>query len=151
MFMGIATDPPNATLTPELIIINSTSIPSVSFTCEVFSIPLSTIVWTKGSTNTVLRQDGKITIQQSATGNLTTSVLTLSSPMDPDESNYTCSATNNVQNVLDTPEQATGTLYVQGSIIIIIWESYMLSYLAVKHDCRHSSVYSMPYPLPKVM
>lgn len=114
----IIADPPNVTVTPERIIVNTSSVSSVSFTCEVFNIPLSTIVWTKEATNTTLVEDGKVTIQQTTTSNLTTSVLTITNPMNPDESNYTCSATNNIQNVLDTPEQATGELYVQGIYLI---------------------------------
>ena len=112
-------DPPNVTLTSsEVIIINSSSVTSVSFSCQVISIPQSTITWIQESKDTTLRQDGKILIQQSTIGNLTTSQLTITAPiMDPDESNYTCSASNNVQNVLGTPERVTGTLYVQGNSI----------------------------------
>lgn len=40
--------------------------------------------------------------------------------MDPDESNYTCQAINNVVNVLETPEEVTGELYVQGKLTNII-------------------------------
>ena len=99
----------------EVIVVNSSSVASVSFSCQVISIPKSTITWIQESTNTALRHDGKILIQESTIGNLTTSQLTITAPiMDPDESNYTCNASNNVQNVLGTPERATGILYVQG-------------------------------------
>ena len=75
----------------------------------------------KESTNTALGQDGRTLIQQTTVGNVITSVLTITSPMDPDESNYTCSASNNIQNVLGTPEQVTGTLYVQGNLTLTLF------------------------------
>ena len=47
---------------------------------------------------------------------MVTSLLIINNPRDPDESNYTCSAFNGVENSLNTPEQATADLFVQGML-----------------------------------
>ena len=106
------TDPPIITVTPKLIIVNTSSEPSISFTCEVFGIPIPLVTWTKQRSNT---NNGMV--QQTATGNNITSILMINIPRDPDESNYTCSGANNVTNVINTPEQETVELYVQGMLI----------------------------------
>ena len=133
--------PPNVTFTsPEVIIVNSSTVPLVQFTCQVFSIPPSSVSWTKESTNTALGQDGRTLIQQTTIGNVTTSILTITSPMDPDESNYTCSASNNVQNVLGTPEQVTGTLYVQGNLTLTL---FSMAYASVHIQLINTSSYEV--------
>ena len=57
---------------------------------------------------------GPTQILGSLTDSSSTLVLTLFRPSDVDESNYTCIAVNNVTNVLETPEDDVGELYVQG-------------------------------------
>ena len=118
-FVFISTDPPNVTVTPEQIIINST-VSSVKFTCYVFGIPSPLVTWIKNRTGEVLTDVGSIDIDETSTYSSRTSILTISIQGDPDESNYTCITVNNITNVLDTPETATSVLYVQGKYIIYI-------------------------------
>ena len=49
--------------------------------------------------------------------NSSLSILRIYIPRDPDESNYTCVAVNNITNILDTPENDNAELYVQGMCI----------------------------------
>lgn len=106
------TDPPNVTATPLVAIVNSSSTP-FTFTCQAFGIPPPTITWTKGRANGNNGVD-----QQTVTGSVTTSTLTFDDPSDLDESNYTCSASNGITNVLSTPEQVTVIFYVQGTCLL---------------------------------
>ena len=102
------------TVNPELTIINESSIIRLDLTCWSFGIPPPLLTWTKIRTSEVLASEGQIQIAESQTVNSSTSILSLFVPRDPDESNYTCSAINNITNVLDTPESATAEVYVQG-------------------------------------
>lgn len=119
-------DPPNVSVSPALIIVNRSSLPSVSFSCVVTGIPLPLVTWIQGRTNTNLTNDITTEIQQTTTGNTVVSVLTIPSPREPDESNYTCSGANNVTNLLNTPEQATAELYVQGNLLMIVWKPVLI-------------------------
>ena len=47
---------------------------------------------------------------------ITTSNLTIVNVLKHDETNYTCVAVNNVTNLLDSPENATSSLTVQGML-----------------------------------
>ena len=83
-------------------------------TCESFGIPPPILTWVKDSTNEILVSESFIQIEEDSTADSSTSILQIYEPADPDESNYTCIAVNNITNVLDTPEQDTAVLYVQG-------------------------------------
>ena len=114
-FLFPYTDPPNTTVSPTLIIINSSSSDPIQFTCESFGIPPPSISWIRVRTNTTLTTFRDVEISpDEKTVNNTVSRLTIHNPTDPDESNYTCVAVNDITNVLGTPETATAELYVQG-------------------------------------
>ena len=107
-------DPPNTTVTPSQIIVNSTAVSSITFTCYSFGIPPPSLRWIKEKGGALLMSLGPTQILGSSTDSSSTLVLTLFRPSDVDESNYTCIAVNNVTNVLETPEDDVGELYVQG-------------------------------------
>lgn len=71
-------------------------------------------MWTNERTMEVLQSNNDYDIQQSETENTTTTILVIHNPRDPDESNYTCSGVNNVTNVVNSPEQSAGQLFVEG-------------------------------------
>lgn len=106
-------DPPNVSITPEQLIVNR-SILLVTFTCYSFGIPAPSITWIMERTGETLINIGRTQIDITTTSSSTTSELTLYQPTDVHESNYTCIAVNNITNVLNTPESATGELFVQG-------------------------------------
>lgn len=112
-------DPPNVTVSPASTIINRSSELSVELTCEAFGIPPPTLTWSVDKTGQTLTTDTNgVEIDTTDNGDgTTTSVLTISEPRDPDESNYTCSAVNGVTNVLGTAESGTAELFVQGLLV----------------------------------
>ncbi|XP_019853400.1 PREDICTED: hemicentin-1-like [Amphimedon queenslandica] len=110
--------PPNTTVTPSQIIVNSTAVSSITFTCYSFGIPPPSLRWIKEKGGALLMSLGPTQILGSSIDSSSTSVLTLFRPSDVDESNYTCIAVNNVTNVLGTPEDDVGELYVQDPVII---------------------------------
>ena len=115
------TDPPNTTVFPTLIIINSSSADPIFFTCESFGIPPPSISWIQVRTNTTLSTFRDVEVSpDEKTVNSTVSRLTIHNPTDPDESNYTCVAVNDITNVLGTPETATAELYVQGTLRVLL-------------------------------
>ena len=117
-------DPPNVSITPEQIIVNR-SVLLITFTCYSFGIPTPSISWTKERTGEVLISIGQTQIDDTTTSSSRTSVLTLYQPTDIQESNYTCNAVNNITNVLNTPESATGELFVQGIYMFsVIFNTY---------------------------
>ena len=103
------------TVTPERTIVNRSSVPQVSLTCEAFGIPPPQLTWRIDKTGEILTDASSIEIDITSNDiNVTTSVLTFYDPRNPDESNYTCSAANDVVNVLGTAENDTGELFIQG-------------------------------------
>ena len=95
------------------MIVNKTD--RVSITCTVFALPLPVITWTDDRNNAVITPiDNVISIEQMDSGNTRTSVLTFSSIVKANESNYTCSAVNNVTNIISTADTGTSSLTVQG-------------------------------------
>jgi hypothetical protein len=110
--------PPNVTVTPDQIIVNST-VPSFEFTCYAFGIPTPSITWLKERTNTTITSQGGTQIVETTTDSSITSILTLYEPDDLDESNYTCLASNSITNVLGTPESDTGEVYIQDPVRIV--------------------------------
>lgn len=94
------------------MIVNQTD--HVTITCTVFALPLPTITWTDARNNDTLINAPLVNIHETDSGNVRTSVLTFSSIVKANESNYTCTAVNNVTNAIDTVEFATSSLIVQG-------------------------------------
>lgn len=105
-----------------MTIVNETN--TTSFTCTVFGIPTPVVEWLKldadSSSVTVLNTTQEINITQVSTGNNVTSVLHFPSPVKTDEAMYMCRGTNNVTNVINSPENSNMTLYVQGVVLILV-------------------------------
>ena len=103
------------TVGPELTVINESSVSFIDLNCYSFGIPPPILTWTKIRTDEVLTSESLIQITESQTLNSSFSVLRIYIPRDPDESNYTCTAVNDITNVLETPENGTVEVYVQGT------------------------------------
>lgn len=117
-------------MTPQLTVVNESSVLFLELTCWSFGIPPPTLTWTKIRTGDVLLSDNfilNIQIFESQTTNSSNSILRIHQPRDPDESNYTCSAVNDITNVLQTPENGTVEVYVQG-YISLIYHSHVVYY-----------------------
>ena len=97
---------------------------SVSFVCESFGVPAPQLLWYNTSSpdmsSAALQQQlGVLNIGSGSRSHfsgfpITTSTLTIVRVLEHDGTNYTCVAVNNVTNLLDTPENATSSLTVQG-------------------------------------
>ena len=112
---NLISDPPNTTLTPDSITTNETY--NVTYYCETFGIPKPNITWVNASSEAEVAGDIDITpgSKDHFSGfPITTSTLTIFNAKKEDETNYTCVAINNVLNLLDTPENVTASLIVQG-------------------------------------
>ena len=110
------TDPPLISVGPSVTVVNETN--TTSFTCTAFGIPTPVVEWFKLSSDpasaTLVSSSDQINITQVINGNNVTSVLLFTSPVRTDEAMYTCRGTNNVTNVISSPENDTVQLYVQG-------------------------------------
>lgn len=87
------------------------------YLCETFGVPAPNITWFNASSGTEV--EGMVVITPGSRDHfsgfsITTSNLTILNAEKEDETNYTCVAVNNVLNLLDTPENATSSLIVQG-------------------------------------
>ena len=115
-----STDPPDVvTLEPVLVVVNHTQM--VNFTCRVFGIPLPSVRWVNVSDETVVMDvvdDIRITERDVAPPDpfRLESVLQFLNTTKTDESVYRCEATNGVTNVINTPENDTITLLVDGTV-----------------------------------
>ena len=107
-------DPPSLTISPITKTVNQTDI--VPITCTVFALPRPEITWTDERDDSIITPiDDIITIEEEMIAtNTFTSVLTFLNIVKVNESNYTCTAVNNVTNAINTTEQATSSLTVQG-------------------------------------
>lgn len=110
-------DPPSLSISPIAETVNQTD--QVSITCIVFAIPPPEITWTDDRDGTdITSQEEVIEITEIDVENTHTSVLTFLSIVKANESNYTCSAVNNVTNIINSIDMATSSLTVQG---ILFW------------------------------
>ena len=114
-FFFSLSDPPSVTVTPLSQVVNMTDI--VSITCSVFALPPPTITWTDDRNSSVVTHGGRFSISQTDSGNTRTSILTFNGILKEDESNYTCTAVNNVTNVINVPENGGSITIVQGICI----------------------------------
>ena len=103
---------------PNVTIVNETN--TTSFTCTAFGIPTPIVEWLKlddGSNNTTLLfTSNQTNITEVTNGNNVTSVLLFTSPVKTDEAMYMCRGTNNVTNVIESPESVNITFFVQGEV-----------------------------------
>lgn len=111
--IGMFPDPPSVTVTPVSQVVNMSD--TVSITCSVFALPPPTITWTDDHTSSPVRTGGRFSITQSDSGNNRTSILTFNGILKEDESNYTCTAVNNVTNAISTDEEGGSIVTVQGA------------------------------------
>ena len=82
----------------------------------MFALPRPEITWTDERDDSIITPiDDIITIEEEMIAtNTFTSVLTFQNIVKVNESNYTCTANNNVTNAINATEQATSSLTVQG-------------------------------------
>ena len=82
----------------------------------MFALPRPEITWTDERDDSIITPiDDIITIEEEMIAiNTFTSVLTFQNIVKVNESNYTCTANNNVTNAINVTEQATSSLTVQG-------------------------------------
>ena len=59
-------------------------------------------------------QSNRITITEIDSLHMRTSILNITSTIKQDESSYTCIAVNNITNVLNSPENESINLVIQG-------------------------------------
>ena len=104
-------------LEPKEIIVNHTQM--AGFTCEAFGIPVPNITWIKVSENSVLITSmGVVEITDSIMDSFTrVSNLTFPQTTRTDQSEYTCVGSNGIMNVIDSPENDTVSLLVQGEVL----------------------------------
>ena len=105
-------DPPQVSAVANVVITNLTNTTSLS--CQVFGIPAPTIDWLR-TDSMLLSNTSDISISQVATnnGSNVTSTLLFTRPVRADEGTYVCRGTNNVTNLINSPENDTVTFYVQ--------------------------------------
>ena len=109
-------DPPNVSVTPSpQLTVNVTF--DATLVCFVFAIPLPEITWIRNSDQSIVQEEqGRVSITEEDGIHNRTSTLFFSSTLKSDESSYTCVAVNNITNVIDTPENETVDLIVQGEL-----------------------------------
>ena len=98
------------------VVVNQTQTATLS--CQAFGIPTPSISWIDESTGSLVTESDGITIITSSPWNVNVStllsVLTFLNATRENQSTYTCVGSNGVSNVIDTPENDTVTLFVQG-------------------------------------
>ena len=110
-------DPPLVSVEPVNLVINQTA--TVIFTCTIFGIPTPSFTWSKNPDPTPLVNiTGILEISSFTEGNNITTVLTIFSTARTDMGEYKCSAINDIENLIVSPESSTATLFVQGN-----WEN----------------------------
>ena len=117
------TDAPNVSVTPSTIVVNESD--AIVLTCEVFAIPIPNIIWSNSSSpqdDLVAPTDlGNIVISFDHSPHpsgflFTVSNLSISSVLKVHEANYSCLASNGIENLLGTPENGSVSVVVQGNI-----------------------------------
>ena len=106
-------DPPNVVATVSEVVVNQTQ--SATLSCEAFGIPIPSISWIDDSTGSLVAESAGITTITTSTQSSTLlSVLTFLNTTRENQSTYTCVGSNGVDNVINTPENDTVALFVQG-------------------------------------
>ena len=115
------TDPPDVRVIPLSIVANESD--TVVLVCKVFALPTPDIVWLNSSSEDTMinapTESGNIVVTLNQFPNssgipLTVSNLSISGILKVHEANYTCVASNDIENLLSTPENATVPVIVQG-------------------------------------
>ena len=128
MHFNVLLDPPDVTVTPATIVVNETD--QVTFLCEVFGIPPPDIIWINDFNDELTDSiNNGMVISYSSTPHpsgilLTISNLTILNVTKEVESNYTCIASNEIINLIGTPENETVSIFVQGINFIFIFINY---------------------------
>ena len=86
---------------------------TITLICQVFGIPTPTVQWTSSSSNVALATNGTFTITTISNGNNVTSNLTIS-PVVKNDTTYTCTGSNGQINLIDSPENASSQVEIQG-------------------------------------
>ena len=95
------------------VVVNQTQTAILS--CEAFGIPTPSISWIDDSTGSLVTESAGITTIDTSTQSSTLlSVLTFLNAARENQSTYTCVGSNGVDNVINTPENDTVALFVQG-------------------------------------
>ena len=95
------------------VVVNQTQTATLS--CQAFGIPTPSISWMDESTGSLVTESDGITIITSSPQSSTLlSVLTFLNATRENQSTYTCVGSNGVTNVIDTPENDSVSLFVQG-------------------------------------
>lgn len=122
----LSIDAPNVSVSPSNIVANESD--SIMLLCEVSSLPIPTVVWLNSSSPdnqiTTSNDEGDVTLTQiqlptnTSSIPVTISTLSITNVLKSHEANYTCVATNGIDNLLGTPENGTIPVSVQGIYII---------------------------------
>lgn len=114
------------TLSPQAVTINQTG--STSFLCRAFGIPLPTFEWFYNNTEQPISNSTHYTIFSTTEVNgsnltIVTSTLQITDTVrSTHEGSYMCQATNNIDNLINTPESQSAILTVYGNYTIIFYE-----------------------------
>ncbi len=124
-------DPPSLSVIPVSKTVNQTDV--VPLTCTVFALPRPEITWTDNRGDIVINPlEGVISItENSLDANTYSSVLTFLSIVKANESNYTCTAVNNVTNAIGAIDRTSSSLIVQGTSVALQEEFYLAQRLIV--------------------
>ena len=120
MFTYFYLDPPDVTLSPQAVTINQTG--SANILCQAFGIPLPTLEWFYNDTEEPISNSTYYTIFNMAEvngSNLTIVASTLQvtdAVRSAHEGSYMCQATNDIDNLINTPDNQSTFLTVQGNM-----------------------------------
>ena len=120
-------------LSPQAVTINQTD--STGFMCRAFGIPLPSLQWFyNGSTQPIINSTHySIMYTAEVNGsNLSIAVTTLqvaNAVRSSHEGSYVCRATNNVENLINTPETQSSFLTIQGECILMFM--YLIIYTCI--------------------
>ena len=112
-------DPPNVTALEQLeLVVNQTQ--TATFSCQAFGIPLPSITWIKVSHSA--SNWGQFVTTDIKMNNSSTliSSITFLNTMRMDQSEYICVGSNGITNAIGSPDNATFTLFVQGTTLTLL-------------------------------
>ena len=118
-------DPPDVSLSPQAVTINQTGF--TSFLCRAFGIPIPGLEWFYNGTAQPIGNSTHYSIFNMVEVNgsnlsIATSVFQITDAVrSSHEGSYVCHATNNVNNLINTPENQSTFLTVQGKKYYMHW------------------------------
>ena len=131
----LVTDPPDVTVFPMNTTINQSD--STNFTCEAFGIPIPSIQWFFNESNMALANFTGIFISDFIVTNesgldLRVSVIEIMDTVRSfHEGEFTCVASNGVNNSIGTPEMGVSFLIVQGKYAKTKWANFLYAFIVV--------------------